>query len=684
MTGPYWIYSWIVYLLVALGGGGLLTRAHHTPARRWLSAFMFLGALGLIAMAAFLTSHYGGSIALPAPFPTLIAAPLPLASLWSAIAGLLFFSAALIVRHHPQQHRILYALIPLVAAVGVYLWSGDGLLLLLSWEFISASTYLGLVTTRRARPVWNAGWALLALSELGGMLLLLALVWLIPVHTASLHDAFSMLNSQAHHLAPSATTLIMIFTILAFGVKAGLFPVMIWMPMAEPEAPGVVAGIFSGLLTALAISGILAIAGVAGSGITWGIVLLILGVLGALSGALYSIISRHVKRILAYSTLEILGLVFAGLGIWRIDSLADPRNIVSSLALDGAILLLVMHAGAKFALFALTDYTGQWSHTLDSLGGLIHRGPWTAFLGLVGIMTLGAFPPLGGFVAEWLLLESILKPLRILPHVSTVHMGVMIAGSLIAVASALGVLAYLRWYAFIFLGTPRGVRGADVGEASASFRWGVAIALSLSLVAGPGVAWLLPWINKTLGAFLSTTAYVIAPTFIHPHTASPLIPIGVNLIVAPGASGTVFFPQAFNVGDPYVLFIMGIFLTALVAIVRSLIRRRHGIRQVNPWNGGFEPFTGHTSFSPEGFVHPLRLAFARFYGLKRNRTTTAGARFYRHTIINRLEEQIYAPILSVGVWLASQIRRIQSGRVTQYVAWVWVFMLIGIAIGVMR
>jgi formate hydrogenlyase subunit 3/multisubunit Na+/H+ antiporter MnhD subunit len=643
---------------------------------------MTVGSIALVIMSFTLSPTHAGRLVLPHPWPTLILAPLPLAGLWALIGGLLFFSATVLTLRRPDSQRVLYALLPLMAAIGAYLWSGDGLMLLLTWEFISAVTYLGLVTTRRSRPVWNAGWSLLALSELGGMLLLVALVWFMPIHIQFLSDSLAQLAHIAPTQSHTVTNLVMVMALVAFGVKAGLFPVMIWMPMAEPQAPGVIAGIFSGRLTALAVSGILAMVEIAGAGISWAVILLVLGVLGALSGALYSVVSRHVKRVLAYSTLEILGLVFAALALWRILSLTAPHNVASSLALDGAVVLLVMHAGAKFVLFAASDYTGQWGHTLDRLGGLIHTSNATALVSGLGVLALGAFPPLGGFVGEWLLLESILKPISATKSAAPTHLALMVAAGFIALAVAIGMAAYLRWFGFIFLGVHRGAI-KDIASPTREWVWGLALPLVLILVPGPGVPWFLPWLNRSLHPFLTSRSPVVAPSFIHPQTAMPLVPIGANLVPAPGAQGTVFFPQGFNVGDPYVLLLMALVLSAVVALIRRLLRRQP-VRRVAPWNGGSVQFTRQTTWSAEGFTHPIRLAFARFYGLSRERTQRQGAHFYRHTIINRLEEQVYKPLIEVGTWMGRAVQRMQSGRVTQYVAYVWIFALIGIIIGAVR
>ena len=347
------------------------------------------------------------------------------------------------------------------------------------------------------------------------------------------------------------------------------------------------------------------------------------------------------------------------------------------------MVILVMHAGAKFVLFSVTDYTGQWSHSIDRLGGIIHTSAPTGLFALLATLTLGAFPPLGGFLGEWLLLESILKPLGT-THSATTHLALMVAGAVIAATAAIGIAAYLRWFGFTFLGVYRGTP-KSVAKPAKEWLWGLSLPLVLILAAGPGSPWLLPWLNHhALAAFLSTKSPVVAPSFIHPATAAPLVAIGANLLPAPLAHGTVFFPQAFNVEDPYVLLFMALFLTVVVAAFRRLMRRRRGVRLTAPWNGGSAPFTARTSWSAEGFTHPIRLAFAKFYGLDRTRTVRRGAHFYRHTIIDRVEQHLYTPVLRAGRLIGSTLRRIQSGRVNQYVAYVWIAALVAFAFGALQ
>ncbi|PSR35636.1 MAG: hypothetical protein C7B44_13165 [Sulfobacillus thermosulfidooxidans] len=220
--------------------------------------------------------------------------------------------------------------------------------------------------------------------------------------------------------------------------------------------------------------------------------LFVLGTIGAVVAALYSVVSRHVKLILAYSTLEILGLVFAALGIWAMVRVAHPTSVVSTLAWDAAMILLVMHAGAKFVLFALTDHTEPVSHTVDGLGGLARQVPSLSVVAMVGVSALDAIPPLGGFVGEWLLLEAILKPTGATPALHNLHLVLLGSGVFLAMATALGVATYIRWFGYVFLGPVR--RPATVHKVRPVYAHqivGYTLALLPVWVAGPGVPWLI-------------------------------------------------------------------------------------------------------------------------------------------------------------------------------------------------
>lgn len=678
MTGAGWVWAWGLYLVAGVGAAAVLDYRRSGSGRGALVAAALAGSVAFAAMAAALARPDAVSrIVLPAPFPVLWLGPLPLASLWSVLASLLFLAVVLGTWSHPLQRQILYSLVPLMAGVGVFLWSRDGLMLLAAWEMVSATTYLGLVTTRRARPVWHAGWVLLGLSEVGGMLLFLALLYLTPPAGSALHDSFGALTAMAR-LAPVAVrTLVLVLALLAFGVKAGVFPLMIWMPLAEPEAPGAVAGVFSGLLPALAISGILAFAAMVPAGIGWGIILVVLGTLGALTGALYSVVSRHTMRVLAYSTLEMMGVVFAALGIWQLATHDAPRSIAGTLALDGAVTIIVMHAGSKFLLFMATDFTGRVSRVLDRTGGLVHPAPWTGALTLGGILTIAAIPPLGGFVGEWLVLESILVPLGPAHHLADLHSALMVAGGFLVLAMALGVSAYLRWFGFLFLGPAHSPRRMPAAEPAVSLRGALLVGLVPAVVAGPGSVWLVPAINRGLRAagVLAGPAGVIAPTR-YESSGSLLVRLGANVIPAPLAQGSVFNPQGFSVNDPYVLAWVGAALVVILMLLGRGVRRR--VRRVTPWTGGSEPYSADTSFSAEGFVHPLRLAFAAFFGLRRERRDMTGVRFYRHTIVYRVERHLYEPVLFVGVLVGRAIRKMQNGSLNGYMGYLWAAILIGI------
>ncbi|CAB1127538.1 Hydrogenase-4 component B / Formate hydrogenlyase subunit 3 [Candidatus Hydrogenisulfobacillus filiaventi] len=667
MTAGMVMGLWGLFLALSLGVGA-------AGGRRLLPTAVALGGAGLAGEGVLLAAGQllPSRVALPAPFPALHWGPgLVGAGVWGAVGGGLFLAAGLWLLQTEGGVAVAWALIPLEAAVGAYLLSDDGWSLLASWELVSTLAYLGLVTSRTQAKVLRVGWVLLALSEFGGVLLLGALLLLMPAPAhGHLEAGFTTLARVGAGLSPGLRLTLALAVLLAFGVKAGLFPVMVWMPMAEPEAPGVVAGLFSGLLSPLALVGLVStwrLLGPLGGawGQAWGWTLVVLGVAGALSAALYGMLERDVKRVLAYSTLEVLGVAFAGLGTGLLTAQAG-NPVAAALAADGAWVLLLTHAGAKFVLFVLGDeVAGRLGRRLDRLGGVTRVAPGRGALALLGVLALAAVPPTGGFVGEWMVFEGILMPL----HADPVrHLLLMAAGAGLALATALGVTLYLRWYGWTFLGP----RWAWRTEAPPAFPplgglrgTGLGLAALPVLIAGPGIPWLLPVVEHGFTWWRSAAPVLIAPTLVRPASAAPLVAIGANLVPAPGAAGTVFFPAAFSVGDPYVLFWVAVALFAVVVGMRR-VTGRHRVRRVPAWTGGALPAGPPFVFSAEGMVHPLRLAFAAFFGLRRWREERDEARYYRHTVVYRLEAHVYAPLVRAARALARVLRSVQSGDVNWY------------------
>lgn len=619
-------------------------------------------------IAAWNGSHGGFVLALPQPLGPLVFGLGPLGPWWAALTGVLFLAAAALQGTRPGSAGLTLVLQALLAATAWFLASRSPFALLGFWELLSYLTYFAVL--RDPQRVRRAAWALLALSEAGTALLFVALVLVQSQPDASLRTAVPLL------------------ALFGFGVKAGLFPLQVWLPPAHAEARGVVSGLLSGLFTAVGVAGFLQVLRLAApvpAGV--GAVTLGAGLAGALPAALYGIVERDLKRVLAYSTLETLGLVFTGLGA-AILLMAWGDGGGAVLASTGALTLLAAHAGGKFVLFAVAGHVKEESgtHWLDHLGGLGRRVPRTGLLAFVAAIGLAGLPPFGGFLGEWLLLEAFLVPLKTQPYA---HVLLAVLLAVVAVVGALALTSYLRWYGVIFLGPSRTRRTDRVPDLPRPVVAGLATALLLVPASGILAGWTLPYLTART-AWLAHGPAILAATYLRPDRYRVIVQAGAALFggVA-GHAGNVLFPAGgFSVASPWDL-ACAILVFGAAVMLWVAPRRRRGSRRIRPWIGGLPEASPAFAYSGEGLTHPLRMALAAFYGLSPRPGSSpvhapAHTRRYGARVILRLEEHVYGNALRLLRSATGWARRLQSGSLGDYVAYVLFATLLGMTLLALR
>ncbi len=605
------------------------------------------------------------TVPLPWPFPTEYLSLSGLRAGAALLAGLLFIGAGLIracrVPSRPGPVLLLHLLL---LSVLWFLACSTPVGLLAGWEAVSITSYLLLL---RDRPrVRRAAWALLALTEVGSGLLLFALVvW-----------------SGTHPLAPTSSwpLALALIALFAFGAKAGLFPLQIWVPLAEPEATGDVAGLFSGLLTALAMVGYLRV-------VHWtaphlfplGIVTAVFGLAGATGGALLGLLDRDPKRVLAYGTIEAVGLAFTALGIGMLLQ-ARGAGSAAEMAIAATVILLLSHGGAKFTLFTLAgwieDRTGL--RRLDRMGGLFGQMRGASGPLLLASVTLAGLPPFGSFLGEWLLLEACLVPT---PSHPALHIFLAVVAAITAIVTALGMTLYLRWIGFGWLGRPHSPAAAAADPRVPTVGLvGLWIGTLVGIGGGIAAGWIIPWTSRVTD-WLAAGQPVVAATYRTPAAYAPIVALGAALFrgIAGGSGNVIFAAGGFNVSSPWDLAVFALLLGTAVFL---FTRRRRPTRLVRPWAGGEPLDDPRWSWTSEALPHPLRLAFARVLGLERVRAAhvdPSGIR-YRTKVLVRLEHHVYRPLLRLAHRTSGTVRNaVQSGDVTHYVGYLVAFLVVGMA-----
>ena len=364
----------------------------------------------------------------------------------------------------------------LFASVVLVLVAGDALSFLVAWELMSIFSYL-LVTYELDREgSAHGGFVMLALGEAGTITVAIALLLLFA---ASGSPRFADWGAAASKLNEGMIWAIFLLSFFGFAVKAGLVPVNTWLPLAHPVAPTNVSALLSAVIVNLGIYGIIRVnldlAPIHAAGP--GLIVLIIGSLSALFGILYATIQSDLKRLLAHSTIENMGIVAVGIGAAMIFLASDQRGI-AAIALIAALYHLINHAVYKALLFvgAGAVETGAGTRDLEQLGGLARAMPWTSAFVLVGVLSISALPPLNGFVSEWLTLQTLLRSAVLSsPAIKIIF---AVCGALIALTAGLAVTCFAKVYAMGFLGLSRSDGAARAREA----RWGERSPLALLAV----------------------------------------------------------------------------------------------------------------------------------------------------------------------------------------------------------
>ncbi len=338
----------------------------------------------------------------------------------------------------------------LLTMVGVIL-ADDAYAFMVLWETMALSSYFLVTANHRIPEVRSAGYLYITMARVGAIAILLC----FGVLQADTGD-YTFANMRAQALGPVWASIGFLLAVFGFGAKAGILPLHVWLPEAHPAAPSPVSALMSGVMLNTAIYGVLRVS----LDLLhlrfwwWGGVLLALGLATALFGVVFASVQTDMKRLLAYSSIENMGLLFVGMGLTLIFASFDLLQM-SALALTATLYHVASHACFKSLLFLGTGTVlhATSERNLGKLGGLIRTMPWVGWLSLLGVLASAGLPPLGGFVSEWLLLQSFLfAPALPLPLLT---MLIPVVAAVIALVAALAGYTMVKFFGVIFLGQPR-------------------------------------------------------------------------------------------------------------------------------------------------------------------------------------------------------------------------------------
>ncbi len=525
---------------------------------------------------------------------------------------------------------------------------------LLAWEAMSVASYF-LVLTDRDEPetVGAANWYL-GMTQVG-LAFLLGSFLLLGAAAPTLD--FADLRGAAASLPEAARGVVFALALVGFGSKAGLIPLHVWLPRAHPAAPSHVSALLSGVMIKLGIYGLLRVGLdlLGGGPAWWGVVLIVLGAGSAVLGVLYALMEDDIKRLLAYSSVENMGIITLGVGAaFLFQSLAMER--AAMLALAAALYHALNHAAFKGLLFlgagSVLHATG--TRNMNRHGGLIKRMPWTGPCFLLGAVAIAGLPPLNGFFSEWLLFQALLPGIGVASPLVAVVM--VLALGMLALTAGLAAAAFVKCFGITFLAIPRSDGAAAAHEAPVSMRAGM---VALAAACAGLAAGALP--------VLATTGAVAAGLF-GLATEPPAFRLWLTFQTPAGLAR--MSPPAIIAG-----LLGGL---AVVWLVVRVLASRRPLRYAPTWGCGRVEQTPRMEYTATAFAEPLRRIFSAIYRPSEDVTMDhhpesryfVQAIAYRASIVPWFERYLYEPALAwVRRW-GWRARSVQSGSVHAYLAYV--------------
>ena len=590
----------------------------------------------------------------------------PLAACFLIIVDIAAAAASLYAigygRHESAPGRVLPFYPAFLAGMNLVILADDAFSFLLAWEFMSLASWALVLAGHREAENARAGYVYLVMASFGTLSLLLAFGLLAGGDGAY---AFDSMRAAPPPAGLAATVLALV--LLGAGSKAGLAPLHVWLPLAHPAAPSHVSALMSGAMTKVAIYGFVRIVfDLLGPPVwQWSLPVLALGAATAALGVLQALMQTDLKRLLAYSTVENVGIVFIGLGL-ALAFEANGMSLAAALALAAALLHAFNHALFKSLLFfgagAVLNATGL--RDLERLGGLIHRLPVTAFAFLVGATAIAALPPLNGFVSEWLTFQALLLSTA-LPQWGLKLLAPAAAG-LLALAAALSAACFIRAFGIAFLGRPRSDAAAAAHETDAFSRAAMLGLAGLCLLAGvaPGFALdaLGPALEMLVGERLAAQA------------TRPWLTLAPVAEARASYDGLLVFA-----------FIALSGLAAAWAAGRFGSRR---LRRAPAWDCGFPDPSPATQYTAGSFAQPIRRVYGSLVFLARERVDMPAPgelRPARFTLVLRdlVWEGLYEPLGRLTLLASSWLNGAQFLTVRRYLSLVFlslVGLLAGLAI----
>lgn len=657
----------LFYLAIgaSLLSGAFALLSDRYPAVLRMLVFPMLGISAVAAVAAGLLTLTGAS-----PFNDQLALGLPwlhwhlrldnLAAFFLEIIGLVTLAVSIYgpgyVREYIHGHYSL-ALLGLmtglfIAGMQLVVVADDAFVFMVAWELMSVSSYFLVAYEHQESASRRAALLYLLMAQIGALLILLAFGVL-----AAFAGDFTFASMRHFQLAPMWASIAFALGLTGFGMKAGIVPLHVWLPEAHPVAPSHVSALMSGVMLKMAIYGFirLAFSLVGPPQWGWGVVLLAIGSITALYGVLYALMQQDLKRVLAYSSIENVGIIFIALGLSLIF-FSTGLPTFGVLGLVAALYHALNHALFKSLLFLAAGAVHQHAHerNLEHMGGLIRRMPWTALFSLIGCLSISDLPPFNGFVSVWLTFQTALQA----THLSSGVLRAVIpmAAAALALSGALAAACFVRLFGITFLGQARTRRVRHAREASP----GMVVALCFMAV-----------LCVLFGVLPTNTVNLLS------RVVFELTGHGVSAATHEGWMWlTPVSPRVASYSGPLIFAGVLVALGTWAAVYLALHRRRRNdpVPRVEPWDCGFGALNPRMQYSAAAMSMPIRQIFRPVWLVHEEVTKESDSQSgsqvrYGLHVEDIAWHYLYLPVERFVQAAARRVSRIQTGHLRHYLAY---------------
>lgn len=549
----------------------------------------------------------------------------------------------------------------IVSMAGVVI-SGNILVFLIAWELMSLISFFLVAFEYEHEQSIKASIIYIVMTHVGTAFIIAAFMLLYKYC-----GSFDMetIRANAAAIPGNIRGLIFVFLLIGFGTKAGIVPLHLWLPYAHPQAPSHISSLMSGVMIKTAVYGIIRfviyIIGV--NTVWWAGFVLFFAVVSCLVGVIYALMVQDIKKLLAYSSIENMGIILLGIGLAMLFmALKQPYLAVFSLA--AGLFHLINHAVFKGFLFlcAGSVYKSVKTRDMEKMGGLIKVMPWTAGFFLLGAMAISGLPPLNGFVSEWMTLQAFFMG-AIKADSGILRLSLGLGASALTFTSGLAAACFVKAFGISFLALPRSRQAQEAKEAGLSMRLGMAILAVLIVVLGVFAAFIVKILSRVAGYSCSI------------DTAGMVFNVN-NFILSPQLMKGVYLSP--------VLLGWGLLLFGAGAGVSYFIFGRNKTREYKTWDCGYYNMTSRNEYTATGFSKPFQVAFSFFlFPYRRTQKIRESSYHVRsfsyetHTT-PVFKKYLYEPLLGLIVKTAGFMRRIQPGSIHLYIGYILltVFLLI--------